>query len=161
MADHGKKSVLAAWFLGGTVVSVVVAFLVLRNPDGPLTQDVLQSARERWDKSGPRSYTLEIDVDGNLHLIQVRDGKVVNMTIGGSDAPESAREFWSVEGMFGFLEAELENASNPMKAFGVSDPSQVILRASFDAEWGYPKRFFRHVIGQGAGIQWEVRRLTP
>ena len=161
MADRRKKSVLAAWFLGGSIVSLVVAFLAYRNWDEPLTQDALRSAQARWETSGPKSYTLEVDVDGDLHTIEVSNGKVVNMMVWAAKAPENVWSHWSIEGMFGFLQAELENGANPQKAYGVSDPSQVVLRVNFDAEWGYPKRFFRHVIGHGAGIQWEVRRLTP
>ena len=159
MADRRKAGTRAAWFLGGTVLSIAVVFVALRNPDEPLTPDALRAAKAQWKASGPKSYTLEVDVGGDLHLIRVRDGEVVDMTIGGADAPGDARAYWSVEGMFGFLQAELENASDPQRTYGVSDPSRVILRATFDAELGFPRRFFRHVLGHGAGIQWEVRRF--
>ena len=95
----------------------------------------------------------------DLRLISVRDGRVVDMTIDGRTASESSWEYWSVEGMLDFLETELLNAADPPPGLGIADPGQIVLRATFDAELGYPAHFFRHILGRQQSTEWEVVRF--
>jgi hypothetical protein len=93
-----------AGLLGGIMIGGAVLILIFRAPGDSLSQDNLQTARIRWEKSGPKNYDMEIVVTGaqdNTHRIEVRDWKVVRMETGGVEvASKSAHAAWSVEGMF-------------------------------------------------------------
>ena len=83
----------------------------------------------------------------------VRDGRVVSMTAGGVEVPESAWEYWSVDGLFDVLATEVANAASPNPGLG---GREVALLARFDPTWGYPKFFYRHIMGTSNDIEWEV-----
>ena len=156
MAKRPPYGWMAAALLGG----LLVGLLVLRGgAPSELTSTELAAARELWDTKGPASYTIELQMGGSLtdrRRIEVRDGKVVDMTVDGRPASEDSWAFWSVDGMFDFLEAELRNKEKPPRTLGVSGPDQVILRARFDADLGYPTHFLRHLMGRQKGTEWEV-----
>ena len=70
-------------------------------------------------------------------------------------------EAWTIEGQFAVIRQELEFAADPKSAHGVSNPEQVALRARFDEQLGYPRKFSREVIGRKRGarneaMEWEV-----
>ena len=142
---------------------LLLGLLLFRSSAPPeLTATELADARSRWEEKGPSSYAFELQMGGALddrRRIEVRDDVVTEMTSDGRLAAESSWEHWSIDAMFGFLETELRNASDPKKTLGVADASQVVLRADFDPELGYPSYFFRHLLGRQQSTQWEVVRF--
>ena len=138
--------------------------LVVRERNRPLTAERIQTARALWERNGPADYRMDVRIGGGQegeHHIEVRGGKVVSMETGGAPAPQHVWKFWSVEGMFTFLETELANSKRPQEAYGVPDASDVVLRAAFDPRTGLPRRFFRSVAGKSLEIDWEVRHFEP
>ena len=144
---------------------LLLGLLLFRSSAPPqLTAGELAAARSQWEEKGPSSYTFELQMGGALddrRRIEVRDGVVAEMTSDGHPTAESSWEHWSIDAMFGFLETELRNASDPEKTLGVADASQVVLRAEFDPELGYPSYFFRHLLGRQQSTEWEVVRFEP
>lgn len=162
MSLRRKVIVAAALAVGSWGVAFVAFVLMMRKPGEPLTAEALHAARRRWADRALRDYDMDVEVSGTQqgrHHIQVRAGRVVRMTTGGADVPEHIWPFWSVDGMFDFLQTELANAADPKRAFGIDDPSAVVLRVHFDPELGYPKHFLRHVLGRRMEIRWEVLSL--
>lgn len=149
-----------AWAALAVVVGVGGGLLwSLRSPAEPLDAERLAAARELWRRHGPSDYAIELELSGALsdrRRIVVRDGEVVEMTTSGVRVPRPTWSYWTVEGMLGFLEDELDNRSRPERAYGVSDPEAVVLNASFHPELGYPTHFLRHVMGKGRGVEWRV-----
>jgi hypothetical protein len=142
----------------------VLAALLLRPRMEPLTVERLNAAKQRWQARRPADYDMQIVVSGiqkGVHAIKVRDGDVVDMTTGGAEVPKHVWPRWTVEGLFDFLETELENARDPANTYGVADPNQVVLQADFDEPTGYPRRFLRHVMGRQASVEWEVTEFRP
>lgn len=142
-----------AGVLLGVALGAATLLLLLREEGETLTEAGLREARERWEAADVSDYDLAISVRGAQsgdHAVRVRGGVVVSMTTGGEEVPERVRPYWSVDGLFRFLEEELENARR------ADEPSQYVLEAAFDGELGYPRRFLRHVLGGGQGIEWEV-----
>ena len=138
--------------------TAVTLALWYRQPGVPLTEELLAAARARWQEHGPRAYDLAVSVSGaqeGEHRIEVRDGRVAKMTTGGAAVREGAWEYWSVEGMFRFLQTELSNRERAGEAFG-ADTADVELRVVFDDTYGYPARFLRHVLGQRKSVEWKV-----
>jgi hypothetical protein len=142
------------------VAGLAVGLLVLRSGAAPeLTEAALADARQRWNTAGPASYRIELEMRGALsdhRQIEVRDGRVVAMTVDGRPASESAWRYWSVEGLFDSMAEELENARHPPPGLGIADGSQLVLRAAFDPGLGYPTRFLRHLLGRQCGTEREV-----
>ena len=149
------------WSILGLTLGLVIGYLWLREPSAPLTKERLDRARNLWQQQGPASYVMEVETKGavgNIHRIVVREGEVVEMTTGGRIATHSAWEYWSVEGLFDFLDTELGNANNPERAYGAG-VSEVVLRARFDPDLGFPSHFLRHVLGRQQSIEWNVVRF--
>ncbi|MHC4973957.1 MAG: DUF6174 domain-containing protein [Planctomycetota bacterium] len=156
---RGKGLWLA--LLIAVVATAVTLGLWYRQPGEPLTAELLAEARARWQERGPRAYDLEVSVSGaqqGEHRMEVRDGRVTKMTTGGAPVRQGAWEYWSVEGMFRFLESELANRERAGEVFGTSD---VELRVEFDGTYGYPAHFLRHVMGRPKSVEWNVRAFHP
>ena len=146
----------------GLVVGAIGLVLFLREPGNPLTEKTLREAKARWRKQNVRDYVLEVNVTLGMearHVITVRDGQVTGMTTNGEDVPKHSADHWSVDGMFDFLEIELDNARNPERVHRVQDSASIVLRASFDSKTGIPTHFFRHVMGKSSQIRWDVTRF--
>ncbi len=151
---RGKRTFLIGLL---ALATVPVVWMLARTSTEPLTPERLAAARAAWNETGPRSYVIDVDVRDAHHRVEVKDGKVVSMTTDGREAPERLHAYWTVEGMFQSLSEELSNLRRPEAAYGVSDPSQVTLRVAFDARYGYPARFLRHVEGQTRSVEWNAR----
>lgn len=154
-----RRRVRAAWIVIGLLLGLLAGLLFFRRTAGDLTTERLAHARARWEEAGPASYVLELELSGSLEdrrRIQVEDGEVVAMTTSDVPVPDHTWSYWSVEGLFVFLEQELQNAADPRHAYGVEDPSRVILQADFDPDLGYPEYFLRHVMGTTRSTGWEV-----
>ena len=154
------------WFLVllGLVAGAATLLFLLRKEGDPLTREALDKAREVWAKHGIEDYDMSVTVTGRQsgeHRIEVRGGKVAKMTTGGAPAPKHVWEYWDVNGMFQFLKTELGNAERPRAAYGVDDADDVILRVAFDEQFGYPRRFLRHVLGRDAGSEWRITAFEP
>ena len=146
--------------LGALLAGLLAGTLVLRSGAAPeMTRESVAEARRLWSERGPASYSFELQMAGALtdrRRIEVSDGRVVAMSIDGEPASRSAWEYWSVDGLLDALEAELRNAEDPPPSLGISDPSQLVLRARFDRELGYPTEFLRHIMGRQQGTEWRV-----
>jgi hypothetical protein len=158
---RGRRFFLVGLLAAAAIVTVYFA----TRPDtgAPLTPERLAAARARWTERAPRDYVLDVAVRGAQrgdYHVEVRAGEVVAMTSGGAPVDARAREYWTVDGMFRFLAEELSNLDRAQVVYGVTDADDVVLRAAFDPDTGYPARFLRHVLGKSAGIEWEVR-LSP
>jgi len=155
------------WWAGAIALLVVAGLFgifTLKRRVEPFTADQLKTARLHWSKVGPKNYEMDVIVSGvqrGHHHIVVENGKVVKMSTNGEQVNPSAWGYWSIEGMFEFLEQELSHAERPNLAYGVSDPSEVFLTAQFDPIYGYPQRFLRQVFGKNFTIEWNVQDFQP
>ena len=153
-----------AWIVLGLLLGIAGAYaLFVREPSTVLTEPDLAAARTRWADRAPLDYDLVVETSGSMeaeHRIEVRGGEVRRMLTGEREASRSAWEYWSIEGLFGFLSTELDNAANCEAAYGVP-PGGVVLRIRFHDTLGYPEYFMRHVMGKGMGVEWRVVKLEP
>jgi hypothetical protein len=150
--------------LAGVSVAAVVTlaglFFLARGTTPQVTEESLAAAMARWDEHGPRSYRLELLVSGSRGgpvLVEVRDGEAVSLTRDGRTPARHTWEYWTVPGQFEAIELEL--TGDPQAMFGVPSRSDVILRAEFDPQLGYPRKYQRHVLGKSLEIGWEAVRF--
>ena len=159
-----RRSTLVVGVFVGVFVTLLVTGLVWvvvsRDPTPLLTEADFHAAQERWKERGPASYDMDVLLAGNrpgpVH-VEVRDGIVTLMTRDGI-VPKQRRtwEFWTVPAMFETIQRELEMADGGPR--GSPGPAGVKreLRARFDAEVGFPRRFHRTVLGANQEVDWTV-----
>lgn len=128
-----------------------------------LTEVSLEQAMARWDKSGPMSYDMDIELrgarPGNVH-VEVRNREVVAETRDGREPGRWTWKTWSVPGMFDTLTQDLQIAEDPEQQIQAAKGTKWRLRCEFDAQFGYPLRYHRLVTG-GPEVFWQVTKFQP
>ena len=165
---RGRRGFAVGLVLGLIVALVVIAvFRVAGQPGGRrprLTREAYDAASRMWDEHGPANYNLDIEVTGNrpgkIH-VEVRDRQAVHMLRDGRE-PSQRRTwyYWTVPGMLDTIGQELDKVDDPAAGFGAPAGSEVILRAQFDDQFGYPASYSRVVAGQNLDMGWTAR-LDP
>lgn len=161
--DSEKRRRRAGFWLA-SVCLLIAAAVFFRQPVRPLTEKDLTRARATWQHAGLQNYVMKVRLIGSLegeHEIEVQNGRVVSMSTGGQPVANHVWPYWTVEGMFQFLEEELSQKERPASAFEVADSEEVFLSAEFDGKLGYPRRFLRQVFGRRHTAEWEVREFRP
>jgi hypothetical protein len=151
--------------LAAGVLIVIAGLAVLRYfADGmpKIGPADLEDARRRWDSAAIPDYRLTILMSGRQTgelKVEVRGGRPVGMTRNGNpvESPE-AWDHWTVPGMFGTLDVDFDNAAhNDVKFEG----AEVVMRAEFDSQYGFPRRYLHQVIGRYGDLEWKVTEFTP
>jgi hypothetical protein len=124
-----------------------------------MTRNDFEAAVERWQERAPRDYAMTVDLSGRQSgtmAVTVRNSQPISVTRNEVLTPERTWEYWTVEGLFEIIREDLEGLDQPERAFGVSDVSQLVQQAEFDADLGYPRRYRRAVQTTGDSIEWEI-----
>ena len=77
---------------------------------------------------------------------------------GGALTQQRTWQPWTVPGMFETLEIDFDNAAHKDQKFGGAD---VVMRASFDETYGYPRRYLHQIMGRNEDLEWTVTEFTP
>ena len=138
---------LVVW--GVVIVAVVlVVFFLLRDSTPRLTREALQAAQKTWNAAGVTDYdvilSIEIERQGvTLYAVGVRGREVVTLKVNGSEKPPNAE--YSIDGIFGWLERELDLVEDASNDGGAANLKGAVLRARFDEIYGYPELYKRIV----------------
>jgi hypothetical protein len=136
--------------------------LNLWNARYQLTKDKRETARQLWDKAGPKDYDITITVTGRTSAkydLQVRNGQITFAL--QNDKPfhddkgtldKQRATHWTVPGLFDVLETELANAAKP-------EASPCHTQVEFDAQDGHPRSFLRSSSQGTTAIKVELKRL--
>lgn len=146
------------------MAAVVALVAVSRRQAAPaLTEEALEAALQTWHERGPDDYSMDIVVTGrqasNYH-VEVHGGKPTQVL--RQQRPTTARtwHYWTVPGLFEVLEHDIACSDDPTQGFGASPGSRAVLRAVFDAELGYPRRFERLILGEPhLDMTWQINRF--
>lgn len=154
-----KSHQILAAMLGGMlgVFAVMLGlFLVLRARSVPeLDAAKFADAERRWQATAPVNYTIETKVSGlqpATYRVEVDSGQVKSAWRDGH-ALKDRRTLgtWSVPGMFGTIERDLDTNSGAL-----DNNTPLHLRADFDEQFGYPRRYVRLAWGTKITTSWEV-----
>lgn len=152
--------------LAGLGIGLVVVLLLARaanyDPTPTLTPELFELAYGRWQSHPPADYDIEIRVTGPqaaVYRASVRAGEA--QAAWRNDKPLITRRTfgtWSVPGMFSTMGRDVA-AIQQAAAKGSQAP--LILRASFNAKYGYPERYRRIDNGSRKGsdsitVTWDV-----
>lgn len=155
----------AAFIAGAAVIilAVVMGIALFGNRMPLLTEDELEAAVERWEKSDVRSYVIDLEISGrragNVH-VEVQNGVVVELNRDG-ETPRERRtwDVWSVPGQFDMMQQSLDNAKDSAGQLPLNKGTQVVIRAKFDPELGYPIAFSQVTLGGGTEFGWKTVRF--
>jgi hypothetical protein len=94
-----------------------IAIQIWYNPTVPLTAPLLAEAQARWKEHGPRNYDLDytikkIENTEKFH-VQVRNGKVVSVTMDGRALESRLYPYHTMPALFDFIEEFREQDSQP------------------------------------------------
>jgi hypothetical protein len=142
-AESLPRRRLWLWALLGVVTGVVAVIVVLNiwNSRLRLTAEKLAAAQAAWERTGPPSYDLRLEVSGSstaVYDLEVRNRKLVAARVNGQpfERPEKAHP-WTVPGLFDVvLRQDLENDAKPG-----SLPAYT--QVEFDSIDGHPIRYLR------------------
>jgi hypothetical protein len=150
-----------------TLVGVLVAlFFWFRNPAPRLTRAAFDEARQRWERSQTADYDVEIEVKGRqpaVYRVEVRNNRVQRALRNGYPLKQRRTHgTWSVPGMFGTIETDLESAEGAREKAPGQDNGTLLLRAVFDPKLGYPSYYHRHYRDRYVSddVVWRVRRFV-
>lgn len=143
------------------VIGLTVFFFVLREPTEKLTIELLASARQRWRLAKIADYDLRYRMHGSEYAVRCRGQAVIETQVDGNPAMSRDLSNYSVEGLFGILELDLENLADPNGPFGPA-AQHVIVRVRFNREFGYIERYLRSGgMSRGAAIELISFRSGP
>jgi hypothetical protein len=149
--------------LGLACVLVALRVFVAQHiPD--LTESRLGDAEELWERAGPASYDMDLEIRGarpGVVHIEVRNDEATTMTRDGRTPPERTWNVWTVPGLFETLERELELAEDPVHEMNATAGTRLQLRCDFDRTFGYPRQYHRSVSGGGPEVFWRVTSFKP
>ena len=168
---HDRGSRRGLWIAIGIIALAVAAVLIgvklLVNPMPALTETRLVEAEELWQRAGPATYDMDLEIrgaqPGQVH-IEVRNGEVTAMTRDGHTPPRRTWDTWTVPGQFETLERELVMAEDPIHELETRAGTQLRVHTEFDSRYGYPRRYHRYVSGGGPEVPevfWQVTSFEP
>jgi len=136
------------------------AFFLLRDTTPLLTRSALDAARERWARNGPADYDLHIVQESDARPaerieVAVRGAKTVRLLRDGH--PIDNRDAYTVPGLFGIVEREVEMAGASTPAEGA--PRNAVLKTLFHEDLGFPLVFKR--IASRRSMVLQVTLRTP
>ena len=159
-AKKVRSRLLAAFIGGGLALMVLAAIVMFRgSPRAPkLTAARFESSLELWRENKPANYEITVKVTGRQpgeYQVQVQDGVVTSASLDGRPL-RNRRTLgtWAVPGMFETVRIDL--ATNEKKGY-------LLLRAEFDPQLGFPRRYERIEMKTGAhdALQWVVVSFEP
>ncbi len=131
-----------------------------------LTADAIAAARQTWERADLRDYNLEWTTSGTMsghYRVAVRGGKVEGIESILPDgrtveAHPGQPDLYGVDGLFVILEEELAQLQSDTP-FGQPRGTTAVLRFTPDPKLGYPRSYYRDVVGVPKGLALEVVRL--
>ena len=152
------KTISRSWSLVVVVGVLLTTANCAKGED--LTRERLGQAAARWQQASISSYRMTLEITGDrikagTFEIEVIRNKIKAVSRNGKNIGSNDR-FYSLDGLFKFLDDELEIAKEPARYFNAPSDTRVYLRAHFDPKLGYPTRYLRSVVGTDHNITLEV-----
>src|SRR5262245_4057028 len=101
------------WSGVGVIAAAILAVPYLPGRTDPVTREALAQARALWEQAGIINYDLDLEtwgVQSGRYHVQVRDGRLVQITRNGTAADPAEGDYWTVDGLFRVIEEELDAA---------------------------------------------------
>ena len=169
-AKSAAPSSLRRFLLGalaGIALGIFPALYLLRqssrDPTPALTPALFYAAHDRWKAIAPPDYDVEVRVTGSqpaTYRVEVRDGEPQAAWRNGQPLT-TRRTFgtWSVPGMFSTISRDIEAVERHAAGKAERFTPRLTLRAEFDPQYHYPKRYRRIQQWSTVEVAWEVTRF--
>jgi hypothetical protein len=163
MASSSTRRFVFGALLGlalGCIPALYILRLANRDPTPALTPELFEAAHQRWKSRAPADYDIEVRVTGSqpaVYRVEVRGGEAQAAWRNGEPL-NSRRTFgtWSVPGMFSTISRDIEAVERHASGKAERFTPRLTLRAEFDAEYSYPKRYRRIQQWSTVEVAWEV-----
>jgi hypothetical protein len=146
------------------VATAVLIRLIFATRIPELTAARLEHARQLWQRHGPKSYDLDVEIrgarPGDAH-VEVRDSVVTAATRDSREPPRWTWDEWTVPGQFDTLERELEMAEDPEHEMQAPAGAQLHVHCEFDPQFGFPRRYHRFGTSGVPEVYWQASRFQP
>ena len=159
------RRIALGFMIGATVglVGAIVAIAYWNRDQLPvMTKAEFQAAKARWEQHGPASYNMDLeghfDITGHVH-VEVRDGAVTAMSLGGKPSPQRLWRFYSVPGLFGIIHDDLDRNDLAAQHPGDATKTTVYQQAEFDPQLGIPLRYRRTEQPVGRQGNWRITKF--
>ena len=157
---------LALGMVLGAVVGIVLAIgiAVWLNSGQPpvLVPALLDAAESRWKSQAIADYDLDLDaslgMQGRMH-VEVRAGKVINVTLDGQPTRHHLWDYWTVPGLLGVMRLDRERNVAAANDPAGPRPEPVFQQARFDPLDGVPLEYRRTETATGQFGGWRVARF--
>lgn len=142
----------------GLVATLLFMFFLGPGHLTELTATRFAAAKDKWHSQKLPNYRIEITVQGRQpgrYWTEVRDGQVVVAKF-NNNALTNTRTMstWTVDGMFRTIDYDVQSQLQRSP-----QAPELTLRANFDAEFGYPKKYQRIQWGSLNELTWEVSKF--
>lgn len=172
ISRHDALRRAGCWLIAGAIGGMVVTLAILRwrlaDPTPPLTEEAFRQARQQWRERGPADYNVEVHVQGpqpGTYRVEVRGAVAVAAFRNGRELKQQRTlGTWGVPGMFATMARDVEQVERRRQGQVNGNTPDLTLRAGFDPEFGYPRRYVRMEAGSTQDVTWEVvrfERLKP
>jgi hypothetical protein len=132
-----------------------------------VSASALKAAKAKWEAAKVADYNLEWRSSGareGRYRVFVRDGQVkaIYSVYKGKEivAKPGQPRFYGVDGLFLVIEEDLAQLDTATP-FGQPKGTSAVMRFQPDATYGYPKSYFRDVLGTPQGISIDVLKFEP
>ena len=148
------------------VAALTLVFLAGCGGGENVTEQSLRDARQRWERSGIRDYTLEWTNSGPgrpKYHVEVREGAVRSvqfMLPDGTLRETNTHEpkYFGVEGLFLTIAEELAQLRTDAP-FNQQKGASVVMRFTPDPKYGFPQSYRRDVAGSLKAMSFDVTRF--
>ncbi len=159
---------IALGALLGLVAGLVYYRQTSASPTPALTPELFDQARSHWAEESIDNYDVEIQVTGlqaATYFVEVRRG-IARKALRNGQPLRQQRTLgtWSVNGMFSTIASDVERLRHPKKEHAQANALHLKLRAEFDPQWGFPRRYYRLEqvrFGNNRSVSWRVTRFQP
>lgn len=138
---------------------VVGAFVLLREAMVPLNREILDEARDKWERAEIDDYEMVFTMADGEYAVRVHAGRITSLTRDGQSTTTHRPMDFTVDGLFDTLERELEAIDDPASPLG-GDARTTLLRVRFNPEFGYVERYVRVVGGTGRSNTIVLKSIT-
>ncbi len=145
------------------LLGVSLIFWVASHRVPYLTDEALAAAEQQWQVRKPDNYRIQTLVTGRqgaTYAVEVAEGQPVSATRNGNPLPQPRIwGTWSVDGMFRTIRSDIRARQRQQQS--PKDPNQLrlLLRAAFDPQYGFPRRYVRVEWGQSSDVSWQVQQF--
>ena len=165
-SPYQPKPRWAAVLLGsGLALVIVIAYALvrIRNPLPKLDRSQWEAASAKWEKHGPASYLLHVEVGGRqpaTYSVEVRN-RIPHKAWRDQVELTRRRTFatWTIPGMFDTVNTDLEDHEHQTSGTPSKRRGRLVQSARWDEQYGIPLEYRCIELGTQTTFSWKIEHF--